>query len=714
MSENNWIIEAKKHFEDNGGKSYISGDEISEKSKEINEKLQLILKEKFNNDADVELNLQGSKWSVQGQNRLTDGIWYRAYYKKFGKDYPIVFGVFIGKNGLNFAIQIYNNAIGDLSLSETLGQIIKEILKDKYLESEKRNNENEKYEDFGYFKLDFFDENKFKQVLSIYKEIIYQINSTIFDKMIELYKDVKLSSKHCLISENNENYNLRKSLKNKVDNFIEENTIPNDILFRSFWNRQIINSAQQASNATNIINRNGLQNLPEKIKTLVNLQYDNPIDLVENIQNQIEGSKKSSLELYYYYHMDNDNFPLINGGIENSISIIEKNGIKLNGNNIVEKMKELKNKMRDDNLKKFYLLDQFLNLIDKIKYEDISNEKDINNKRLYQLAYLFTFFRKSKLVSNSNFFDELLKKSKNIILYGAPGTGKTYTSEINISRLIEEEYPNEKIKIYDRFQKVQFHPSYSYEDFMEGLKPIIEDNNVILKLQKGDFMKFCEKASIHENDFLQSNEDEKLKFAFFFLVDEINRAELSRVFGEIMYALDKRGNKIQTQYSYMKDDDSKYFSIPNNVYFIGTMNDVDRSIDSFDIALRRRFFWYRMECDYFAIQSELSGFQNIGKFSDKDIPESGYLKACYELNQFITEKGDNKLGLGKLYQLGHDYFMKIKHHSKKKNIENNDLKDLFEFSIEPLLIEYLRSEYNEDEIEKHIETLKNSFKIESK
>lgn len=73
--------------------------------------------------------------------------------------------------------------------------------------------------------------------------------------------------------------------------------------------------------------------------------------------------------------MDNDNFPLINGGIENSISIIEKNGIKLNGNNIVEKMKELKNKMRDDNLKKFYLLDQFLNLIDKIKYEDISNRK---------------------------------------------------------------------------------------------------------------------------------------------------------------------------------------------------------------------------------------------------------------------------------------------------------------------------------------------------
>ena len=715
MSENNWIIESIEHFEKNGNNPYISGDEISKKSKEINEKLQSILKEKFNNDEELELNLQGSKWSIQGQNKLTDGIWYRAYYKKLGKDYPVVFGVYIGKNGLNFAIQIYNNALGDLSLSENLGQIIKEILKDENLEFEKRNNENEKYEDFGYFKLDFFDENKFKQVLSIYKKIVYQINSTIFDKMIELYNNVKLSSKHCLIDKDNENYKLRKSVKSKVEEFIKENTIPNDDeLFRSFWNRQIINSAQQASNATNIISRNGLPNLQEKIRTLVNLQYDNPLDLVENIQNQIEGSKKSSLELYYYYHMHDDNFPLINGGIENSLSIIEKNGIRIEGENIVLKMKILKTRMKNDSLEKFYLLDQFLNLIDKIKYEDISNEKDANNKKLYQLAYLFTFFRKSKLVSNSNFFDELLKKSKNIILYGAPGTGKTYTSEINISRLIEEEYSNDKIEIYDRFQKVQFHPSYSYEDFMEGLKPVIENNNVVLKLQKGDFMKFCEKASIYENDFIQANENEKLKFAFFFLVDEINRAELSRVFGEIMYALDKRGNKIQTQYSYMKDDDSKYFSIPNNVYFIGTMNDVDRSIDSFDIALRRRFFWYRMECDYFAIQSELFEFQNIGKFSDKDIPESGYLKACYELNQFIIEKGEKKLGLGKLYQLGHDYFMKIKQHSKKKSIENNDLKDLFEFSIEPLLIEYLRSEYNEDEIEKHIETLKNSFKIESK
>ncbi len=245
---------------------------------------------------------------------------------------------------------------------------------------------------------------------------------------------------------------------------------------------------------------------------------------------------------------------------------------------------------------------------------------------------------------------------------------------------------------------------------MEGLKPIIKDKHVALELQKGNFIKFCEKASEFEDAYKNSTEKEKMKYTFFFLIDEINRAELSRVFGEIMYALDKRGNSIQTQYSYMKKE-NKYFSIPHNVYLIGTMNDVDRSIDSFDIALRRRFFWYRMDCDYGVIQDELSQFINIGSFNNKDIPNSGYLKSCYELNQYITKKGNNNLGLGKLYELGHDYFMKINLHTKKNKLKNIDLENLFNYSIEPLLKEYVRAEYSEDEIEGKLDEARKIFKI---
>ena len=716
MSEN-WIEEAKEHFKKNGGNEYTSSDDISKKSQEINQKLQTAIDGKLKNDKEVILSKKGSKWNVQGQNKLSHGIWYRAYYKIFGENYPIVFGIYLGKSGLNIAIQIFNNVLNP-DLSEKLGKIIQEVIKTNpntkgsIQQIGWIQRSNEKYSDYGYCGLESFDDDKFDEVLQVYKEVVKKVNNEILTKMLELYKSAT-SSEHCQINATDSHYTIRKGVKENIDKFInEDNNTPTEEQFRAFWNRQTINSAQQASDATNIINRNeSLKNLQGKIKTLVNLSENDSLNLIEWIQNRIESSRKSSLELYYYYHMEDDTFPLINGGIENAISIIEKNGIELVGKNIIEKMTSLKEKMGENIPEKFYLLDQFLNLIDKVKYEDIANEKSNQNRELYQFAYLFTFFRNSKLVSNANFFDELLQKSKNIILYGAPGTGKTYTSEMNIARIVEEDYPNEEISPRDRFQKIQFHPSYSYEDFMEGLKPSVSINgNVVLTLQEGDFVKFCKKAKEYEEAFEKEQKD-KMKYAFFFLVDEINRAELSRVFGEVMYALDKRGNSIQTQYSYMKEGDEKYFSIPKNVYFIGTMNDVDRSIDSFDIALRRRFFWYRMDCDYFAIQNELLQFSNIGTFDIKDIPKSGYLKSCYELNQYITAKSDSKLGLGNLYQLGHDYFMKIKQHAKSPTIKNGDLKDLFEFSIEPLLKEYLRAEYSEDEIEANIEKAKKVFVI---
>ena len=209
MSENDWIIEAKKHFEENGNKTYISGDEISKKSQKINEKLKILLLDKFNNENEIELSLQGSKWSVQGQNRLTGGIWYRAYYKEFGKEYPIVLGTHIGKTGLNFAIQIYNNGLGNLKISQKLGEVIAEKVKDKNLESKKRDNKNERYSDYGYFNLEEFDDKKFEEIINVYKEIINEVNEELklkLNDLIELYKKFihnkqNASNPHILLNE---------------------------------------------------------------------------------------------------------------------------------------------------------------------------------------------------------------------------------------------------------------------------------------------------------------------------------------------------------------------------------------------------------------------------------------------------------------------------------------------------------------------------------
>jgi len=706
MNNDAWICDAKKHFTEIGEEmEYQVGDDNSEESKEIKNRLQKWIKSQLTNQENVTLHLKGSKWNIQGHKKLNTGLWYRISHKDFGDKYPVVLGVSLGKEGLNIHIQLYDNLVPDETLRKMLGEKIKDAVKDKGLGSPK---DGSSY--FGYFdvKQEHIDE-QFKKVLGIYQALPAKINNAIFKKMIELYQKAP-ESYHCQIANNNERYSKRLKVKGLVDNFIaaEANSDELEKLFREFWNREIINCVQQGASAGNVIERNGgIENLQDKIANLIKFDSDEK-SLLKEIQGCVSSSKNSSLELYYLYHMQEDNFPLINGGIRNAIEVIKKNKVNVEGGEeILQVMESLKNRMMmESELSKYYLLDQFLNLIDKIKYEDI--EKAGESEELYQWAYLFTFFRKVHQVNNAGFFDELLMKSKNIILYGAPGTGKTYTSRENIQRIIESDFPNEDIDLNDRFQILQFHPSYSYEDFMEGLKPVMKNGNIALELKQGDFLHFCERANEYADRFNMAKEKEKMKYAFFFLIDEINRAELSRVFGELMYALDKRGQGIQTQYSYLKEENKK-FIIPENVYLIGTMNDVDKSIDSFDLALRRRFFWYRMDCDYGVIQSELTKFDNIGTFNNKDVPHSGYLKSCYDLNQYITQRNNDSLGLGKLYELGHSYFISIKAHAKKDKITNNNLKDLFEFSISPLLKEYLRSGYSEEDVEDKLKEAKKKF-----
>ena len=317
------------------------------------------------------------------------------------------------------------------------------------------------------------------------------------------------------------------------------------------------------------------------------------------------------------------------------------------------------------------------------------------------------------MIKNDDFI-ELLKQGQNIIYYGAPGTGKTFG--------VLEDVKNTVDNVLGRYEITQFHPSYSYEDFVEGIRPKgIDKSNGSMQfgLEDGEFKKFCKKAREEEESFLELKDiDFKSAvegFGYFFIIDEINRAELSRVFGELLFALEYRGadkGMVKTQYSSLRDEDDVFY-IPENIFVIGTMNDVDRSIDSFDLALRRRFIWIRKDCNYDVITTEC-------KYTEKEKTRNAYeniekfRQACWHLNEQITLKKNDGLGLGKKYEIGHAYFLKISKYTNGNKISQQSMNKLFDYHIEPLLSEYLRSEYNEEDIEKHVKNLKNHFKLESK
>ncbi|EAJ9525728.1 AAA family ATPase [Campylobacter lari] len=439
-------------------------------------------------------------------------------------------------------------------------------------------------------------------------------------------------------------------------------------------------------NATNLLKEE--KKLIENLKKInqATSESRNLTKLFEKLK-EVEGMKATARELAYFLQFDEDKFPLANDAMINTAKyIFEMLNKDIKEDNFDDKCKEevyfdfVLEKLgvkRTDNLPKYYILDQFLNLIDKIKKSDLAlitkdklqdddkkNTKNVTESvyyKLYQAAYDFAnLCGKADIKSNDlEGFKELLKTHKNIIFHGIPGTGKTYTIVNNIKNIIKNE---------NQMLITQFHPSFSYEDFIEGIKPAgIENGQLKLELKNGIFREFCDKAKEEEKGFLEKLENGNFNEAlsdhgYFFIADEINRAELSRVFGELLYALEYRGEKgkIKTQYASMRRDEDFY--MPENVFFLGTMNDLDKSIDSFDLALRRRFIWQEMECDYGVIRDEIYA---------KNIEE--YAQACQKLNKKISND------IGEKYQLGHSYFLKIEF--KNDEIKDSDIKNFLAIAL---------------------------------
>jgi hypothetical protein len=228
-----------------------------------------------------------------------------------------------------------------------------------------------------------------------------------------------------------------------------------------------------------------------------------------------------------------------------------------------------------------------------------------------------------------------IERKGQMILYGPPGTGKTFMAELLSKHLIAD---NDGFK-----ELLQFHPSYAYEDFVQGIRPIInKDNNIQYEMIDGRFVEFCKKA-IDKNG------------CCVLIIDEINRANLSRVFGEIMYLLEYRCREIPLA-------GGGLFSIPKNVRIIGTMNTADRSVALVDHALRRRFSFISLFPNYEVLRKY---------HEENDIPIDGLINTLIKLNKVIANKH---------YEIGITFFL--------RNDLFSAIEDIWKMEIEPYLEEY--------------------------
>jgi 5-methylcytosine-specific restriction protein B len=436
-------------------------------------------------------------------------------------------------------------------------------------------------------------------------------------------------------------------------------------------------------------------------------------------------------ELKFWYFSANknykdtyDTFPLVNGSLITTLrylSNIYKQTISVE--TLYNTFQTFKNKMGTQGLDLpiYIYIDQLANLIHKLKPNDIVVDK-VTEACLEFYQKVWNTIQSEKVVELQN----ELNTFKNIIYHGAPGTGKTF--EVN-------QEIDEHIKIYGEGKKdfIQFHASYYYEDFIGGLKPTSGDT-LTLRYTNGIFKKLCkdaakyeiayyeqcsdetltEKTKIDKEVILELSDGKKLKIhknlpvlaqfpPFFIIIDEINRADLSKVFGELLYAIedDYRGfeNRFKLSASNIETEDTAvyweknetkgeaYFFVPKNLYIRGTMNDIDKSIDSIDFAFRRRFKWiekrYEQDKIKYILEKKDINIENIEQ----------YLKSCTSLNKMILK--DISIA-DESYEIGHAIFANISKYIKQDKITRDNKKALFEHHIESILYNYLKMDYGNE------------------
>lgn len=281
--------------------------------------------------------------------------------------------------------------------------------------------------------------------------------------------------------------------------------------------------------------------------------------------------------------------------------------------------------------------------------------------------------------------------NKQVILYGPPGTSKTYSATIIAAKFLAgsnwDENKSDENNTYKiakelleneykaNYKIVQFHPSYSYEDFVRGItvKPAEENNGITYVTESKFFESFCKQA--------QNNKEQK----YVLIIDEINRAPLASVLGELIYGLEYRESSIATPYAINGEYD---FSIPDNLYIIGTMNTADRSIGSIDYAVRRRFAF---------VQVESNGEEIKGSWIDGNAGE----KAKNLYDELMNEKEgifsknyleDQDMDVNDI-KIGHTYFLGRKNEQEgNSNVKDGMeyLKYRIEYQIKPIYEEYIK------------------------
>jgi len=310
-----------------------------------------------------------------------------------------------------------------------------------------------------------------------------------------------------------------------------------------------------------------------------------------------------------------------------------------------------------------------------------------------------------------------LQYKKAMVLYGPPGTGKTYTASNLATSFITNHYLHKKenLKTYfseglknieDRIHLLQFNPNTSYEDFIAGYQLKATETGSETVAVKGQLFDIIDKAN---NETETTDEAGKVKLPHVLILDEINRVDLSRVFGEFFSAMENRNKPIETAVKGIT------LCVPDNLYIIGTMNEIDFSVERVDFALRRRFVWQFKGYNENALIEMLSTYFDANQFENL---QEKFLEQCNTVNHYISNEIEE---LGEDYQIGHAFFAELSNiyeehknltgKSRSKNILFKEAKSiLWDISIKPMLVAFLGNT-DKETIKEHSEKLAQKFGV---